>query len=60
MVSTQADTSQVGELDSDSLIFLFSGTTLTVGYSGDSEWILETYVPIMYVLIGIDFLSSRS
>jgi len=43
VVSTQAGgTSQIGGLDSDSSVFLLSVTTLTVGYSGDSEWILDT------------------
>jgi len=40
VISTQASTSQAG--GSDSLIFSFSITTLIVGYSGDSEWILDT------------------
>jgi len=30
-------TSQAGELDSESMIFSFSVTTPTIGYSGDSE-----------------------
>ena len=40
--STKASTSQAGVSDSDSLVFSFSITTSIVGYSGDSEWILDT------------------
>ena len=39
VISTQADTSQVGGLDSS--VFSFSITTSTIGYSGDSEWVLD-------------------
>ena len=43
MVSPQAgDISQVRGSDSDSTIFSFSVTTPIVGYSGDSEWLLDT------------------
>ena len=42
VVSTQASTSQTGGSDSDSLVFSFSVTTPTIGYSGDSEWVLDT------------------
>ena len=42
VISTQASTSQAGGSDSDSLIFSFSIATPIVGYSGDSEWILDT------------------
>jgi len=42
VVSTQASTSQADGLDSDSSVFSFSVTTLIVGYSGDSELILDT------------------
>ena len=41
MVSTQDSTSQAGGSDSDSSVFSFSITTPIVGYSGDSEWILD-------------------
>ena len=40
VVSTHASTSQADGLDS--LVFSFSVTTHTVGYSGNSEWILDT------------------
>jgi len=42
MVSTQACTSQAGGSDSDSSVFSFSVTPTTIGYSGNSEWVLET------------------
>jgi len=41
VVSTHVSTSQADGSDSDSLIFSFSVTTLTVGYSDNSEWILD-------------------
>ena len=37
VISTQAGTSRVGGLDSDSSVFSFYITTPTIGYSGDSE-----------------------
>ena len=40
--STQASTSQAGGSTSDSLVFSFFVTTHIVGYSRDSEWILNT------------------
>jgi len=42
VVSTHASTSQAGRSDSDSSVFTFSITTPIVGYSRDSEWILDT------------------
>jgi len=42
VVSTQAGTSQEGGSDSDSSVFSFSVTTPIIGYSGDTEWILDT------------------
>ena len=42
VISTHASTSQAGGSDSDSLVFSFSVTTSIVGYSGDSEWMLDT------------------
>jgi len=39
VISTQADTSQAGGSDSDSSVFSFFVTT--IGYSGDSEWVLD-------------------
>ena len=42
-VSTQfSGTSQADGSDSDLKVFSFSVTTPTIGYSGDSEWILDT------------------
>jgi len=35
-------TSQVDESDSDSSVFSFSVSTPTIGYSGDSEWMIDT------------------
>jgi len=43
VINTQSSsTSQAGGSDSDSTVFSFSVTTLTIGYLGDSEWILDT------------------
>jgi len=42
VISTQAGTSQAGRADSDSSVFSFSVTTPTIGYSGDSEWMIDT------------------
>ena len=42
MVSTHASTSQADGSDSDSLVFSFFISSHIVGYSGDSEWILDT------------------
>jgi len=42
VVSTHASTSQVDGSDSDSSVFSFSVITPTVGYSDNSEWILDT------------------
>jgi len=42
MVSTHANTSQAGGSDSESSVFSISVTTPIVGYSGDSEWMLDT------------------
>jgi len=39
--STQVSTSQAGRSDSDSSVFYFFITT-PIGYSGNSEWILDT------------------
>jgi len=45
MVSTQpGNTSQVGGSDSNSTVFSFLVITLTFGYSGDFEWMLDTEV----------------
>jgi len=42
VISTQSDsTSQAGGSDSHLMIFSFSVTT-TIGYSGESEWMLDT------------------
>ena len=41
VVSTHASTSQADGSDSDSLVFSFSNTTI-VGFSDNSEWILDT------------------
>jgi len=40
-INTQAGTSQAGGSNSDSSVFSFSVTT-PIGYSGDSEWLLDT------------------
>jgi len=42
VISTQAGTSQAGGSDSDSQVFSFSVTTHAIGYSDDSEWVLDT------------------
>ena len=41
VISTHVSTSQAHGSDSDSSVFSFSVTTPTVGYSGNSEWILN-------------------
>jgi len=57
VVSTQAGTSQVGRSDSYSSVFLFSITTPTVGYSGNSEWILDVGA-IYHMYPNTDWFSS--
>jgi len=43
MINAQPSiTSQVSGSDSDSSVFSFYVTTPIVGYSGDSEWMLDT------------------
>ena len=42
MISTQAGTSQADGSNLDSSVFLFSVNTATIGYSSDSEWVLDT------------------
>ena len=42
VVSTHVCISQAGGSDSDSSIISFSVTTHIVGYSEDSEWMLDT------------------
>jgi len=43
VINTQlGNTSQAGGWDFDSTIFSFLVTTPTIGYSGDSEWMLDT------------------
>ena len=45
MINTQSGcTSQIDGSDSDSFVFSFSVTTPTIGYSGDSKWIINTGV----------------
>ena len=41
MISTQAGTSLAGGSDSDSPVFSFSVTAPTIGYSGESEWMID-------------------
>ena len=43
VVSTHASTSHVNGSDSNSSVFSFSITTPTVGYSDNSEWVLDTW-----------------
>jgi len=60
VANTQGGISQAGRLDSDSLVFSFSVTTLNVGYSGDSKLILDTGA-IYHVYPNRDwFIGSRS
>jgi len=42
VVSNHASTSQAGGSDSDSSVFYFSITIPIIGYSKDSEWMLDT------------------
>jgi len=61
VINTQSgSTSQAGGLDSNSMVFSFTITTSTIGYSDDYEWMLDQELPIMYVPIGIDFLYLKS
>ena len=60
VISSQAGTSQAGGLDSNSSVFSFSITTPTIGYSSDSEWILDTGATIMCARREISFLVMRS
>jgi len=57
VVSTHASTSQADELDSDPSVFFFSITTPTIGYSGNTEWILDTGATY-YVCPNRDWFSS--
>ena len=57
VISTHASTSQAGESDSDSLVFSFFVTTPIVGYSGDSEWMLDTGATY-HVCLNRDWFSS--
>jgi len=42
VISTQAGISQASGSDLDSSVFSFSVTTPTIGYSGDSKWMIDT------------------
>ena len=42
VISTHASTSQASGSDSDSSVFSFSVATPIIGYSGDSEWMVDT------------------
>ena len=57
MVSTHASTSQTDGSGSDSSVFSFSITTPIVGYSDNSEWILDTEVSY-HVCPNRDWFSS--
>ena len=60
IITQSGSTLQVGGSDSYSMVFSFSVITPTIGYSGDSEWMLDTGAAIMCVTKGIDFLALRS
>ena len=65
MVSTHASTSQADGSNSDSSVFSFSVTTPIVGYSVDSEWMLDngaTYhvCPNMYLFSSFEKLDGCS
>jgi len=60
VVSTHASTSQVDGSDSDSSVFSFFVTTATVGYSDNSEWILNTGATFMCARTGTGFLALKS
>ena len=57
MVTTQVGTSQENGSDSDSSVFSFSVTIPTIGYSGNSEWILDMNATY-YVCPNKDWFSS--
>jgi len=60
VVSTHASTSHAGGSDSDSSLFSFSVTTSIIGYSGDSEWMLDIGATYHVCSNMIDFLALRS
>ena len=60
IITQSGSTSHVGGSDSDSTVFSFSVITPTIGYSGESESMLDTGAAIMWVTIGINFLALRS
>jgi len=57
VVSTHASISQADRSDSDSSVISFSVTILSVGYSGNSEWILDIRA-IYHVCPNRDWFSS--
>ena len=57
VISTQAGISQASGSDLDSSVFLFFVTTPIVGYSGNSEWVLET-VATYHVCPNRDWFST--
>jgi len=59
VINSQSDSiSQAGGSNSDSMIFSFSVTPPTIGYSGDSEWMLDTRATY-HVCPNIGFLTLR-
>jgi len=57
VIRTHASTSQVGGSDSDSSVFSFFVTTPIIGYSGNSEWMLDTGATY-HVCLNKDWFSS--
>ena len=61
VINTQSGcTSQVDGSDSDSSVFSFSGTTPTISYSDNFEWMINTRATIMCVPTRIYFLVLRN
>jgi len=61
VINTQSGcTSKVDGSDSDSSVFSFSGTTPTISYSGNFEWMINTRATIMCVPTRIYFLVLRN
>ena len=59
VINTQSgSTSQAGGSYSDSSVFSFSVATPTIGYSGNSEWMLDTRAIYHVVPTGIGFLAN--
>ena len=57
---TEANLAQVDGSDSDSSVFSLSITTLTIDYSDNTEWILDTGATYLCARTEHGFLALRS